>query len=219
MACSRSSSPTSVREPGPDCGPEEPGRDAVDRGERDDRRGLVDERQRGEGPRADEVGDDHQPAPREAVDERAERHPDHDDRHEVRDQERRKPATRSRCDRGCRPTAPGRRDTFRPPTPRLPRRAARSPDFGARGINGGWRPGPRADATTGDRRATVAESDVSDRRADSLDRCARAAASTPPEAGTPPFRPSPRGHRRAHGRRGRRAKAHRPRSRGHRRRP
>ena len=63
VACSRSSSPTSVREPGPDRGPEEAGRDAVDRSERDDRRGLVDERQRGEGPRADEVGDDHQPAP------------------------------------------------------------------------------------------------------------------------------------------------------------
>ena len=43
--------------------------------------------------RPHEIGDDHQPPPREAVDERAERQPDDDDREEVRDQEGRQPAT------------------------------------------------------------------------------------------------------------------------------
>ena len=82
-----------VRHPRPDGRAEEARRDAVDAGQRDDRGRVVDERQRREGSRPHQIRDDHQPATREAVDERPERHADDDDRQEVRDQEGREPAT------------------------------------------------------------------------------------------------------------------------------
>ena len=55
---------------------------------------AVDERQRGEDAEAHEVRGDHEPSPREPVDERAEQEPDHDDREEVGDEERGDPDAR-----------------------------------------------------------------------------------------------------------------------------
>ena len=56
--------------------------------------GLSTNGKRREHAEADEVGDDHQPAAREPVDERAEQEADHDDREEVGDQQRRDPDAR-----------------------------------------------------------------------------------------------------------------------------
>ena len=126
-----------VREPGPDRGTEEAGRDPVDRRERDDQRRLVDERQRDERPGADEIGDDHQAPPRESVDERAERDADHDDRQEVRDQERRRASGPTPCGRRCRRRARVPRGTSRPTTPAVAQK--RSAKLGFR-LSGDRRP-------------------------------------------------------------------------------
>ena len=60
-------------------------------GERDEHADPVDEGQGGEHAEADEVGRDHEPTPRQPVDERAEQQADDDDRQEVRDEESRHP--------------------------------------------------------------------------------------------------------------------------------
>ena len=85
-----------VGKAGVDRGPEETGRDTGDARERDDRAGAAHERQRGEDAEAHEIGRDHEPPPREAVDERAEDEPEHDDRQEVCDEQGGDPDSRPR---------------------------------------------------------------------------------------------------------------------------
>ncbi len=67
---------------------EEACRDTRDGSGDDEAFRRVHERQRREDPEAHEVGGEHQPPAREPVDERPEEKPDHDDREEVRDEER-----------------------------------------------------------------------------------------------------------------------------------
>ena len=73
---------------------EEAGGDARDCGQRDDRGRAGDERQGTEDRAACEIGGHHQPLAREAVEERPESEPDHGDREEVGDEQRRDPAAR-----------------------------------------------------------------------------------------------------------------------------
>ena len=68
-----------------------------DPGERDDPTGAVDERQRDEDARAEEVGGDHQLPPREPVEQRADHDADEDRRQEHGDQERADPRSRVRA--------------------------------------------------------------------------------------------------------------------------
>ena len=83
-----------VRQPGVDGRPEDAGREPGGGRERDDLARARRERQRGEDAEPGEIGGDHQPAAREAVDERAEDEPDGDRRQEVGDQERAHPSAR-----------------------------------------------------------------------------------------------------------------------------
>jgi hypothetical protein len=65
--------------------------DSRHRREHDEACRAVDERKCREDAKTSEIGDDHQPAAREPVDERTEQEPDEDDRQEVGDEERRDP--------------------------------------------------------------------------------------------------------------------------------
>ena len=91
MAFGRSSSETRFGIPAYTAGRKKPVAIPDERREDDDRGRALCERQRGEDRDAREIGRDEQAPSREAVDERPEQQPDHDDRKEVRDQERADP--------------------------------------------------------------------------------------------------------------------------------
>ena len=102
----------------------------------DDRGRALDERQRREHAEADEVGADHEPAPRQPVDERAEQKPDDDDREEVGDEERRDPDARVRHVVDLRRRARSPRGTCRSSTPRSRGRGTRTTETGEGGRDG-----------------------------------------------------------------------------------
>ena len=83
-----------VRQTCVDRGPEEPGRDTRDARERNDLPRTVRERQRAEDGCADDVGDDHQAASRQPVEERAEEEADRDGGQELDDHQRADPGAR-----------------------------------------------------------------------------------------------------------------------------
>ncbi len=85
-----------VRDAGVDGRPEEPAREARDRGERDDLPRPRRERQRGEHRGAQDVRADHELAPLEPVEQRPEREPDEDRRQELDDEDGADPEARVR---------------------------------------------------------------------------------------------------------------------------